>query len=95
MHDTMQFVPRQIDEVYYLHTLTKKKKLFMQVKRDCAVVRASTHSDCFDLGSVRMKICTILQIRSFVDIILPGPRTPLSEQFPTDSGGGGLGNKQR
>ena len=57
MHDTKQFVPRQIDEVYYLHTLTKKK-LFMQVKRDCAVVRASPHSDCFDLGSVRMKICT-------------------------------------
>ena len=81
MHDTKQFVPRQIDEVYYLHTLT--------------MLRASPHSDCFDLGLVRMKICIILQIRSFVDIILPGPRTPLSEQFPTDSGGGGLGNKQR
>ena len=57
MHDTMQFVPRQIDEVYYLHTLTKKK-LFMQVKRDCTVVRVSPHSDCFDLGLLRMKICT-------------------------------------
>ena len=30
----------------------------MQVKRDCAVVRASPQSDCFDLGLVRMKICT-------------------------------------
>ena len=61
MHDTKQFVPRQIDEVYYLHILTKKKKF-----------------SCIH-----------------VDIILPGPRTPLSEQFPTDSGGGGLGNRQR
>ena len=28
-------------------------------------------------------------------LCIPGPRTPESEQFPTDSGGGGLGNKQR